>query len=73
MTEEYRTKLERTRDNLKQAQRAIQSAQTFIRAAKRFNALNPCERRMLEKNDSSLFDPIDDIQSILNDIEITLK
>lgn len=73
MTEEYKTKLERTRDNLKSAQLALQSAQTFIRAAKRFNALNPNERRLLERHDNGLYDPIDDIQCVLNNIKIALK
>ena len=73
MTEEYRTLLQRTIDNLKEAQRQIQRAQRSIGATKSFKTLNSNERKLLDKVNMSMFDPIDNIQCVVDALNITLK
>lgn len=63
----------RTLDNLKQAQKQLQRVQSSIGAAKSFNALTGSERKILDKVKLGLFDPYDNIQSVIDAINIQLK
>lgn len=73
MTEEYRNLLQRTKDNLKQAQLALQRAQFYIDAAKSFHALSPSERKIVDKIKINLVDPIEEIECVVNSLNIQLK
>lgn len=73
MTEEYRNLCQRTRDNLIEAKLQIQRAQSSIKAAKSFNALNSHERKLLDRAIMSMYDPIDNIQCVIDSLRITLK
>lgn len=73
MTEEYRTLCQRTLDNLKEAQRNIQRAQSHINAAKSFHAISGNERKLLDKVIMSLYEPYDNIQCVVEAIKILLK
>ncbi len=73
MTEEYRNLCQRTLDNLREAQRSIQRAQSSIGAAKSFLALNGNENKLLDKVKLSLFEPYDNIQCVIDALKILLK
>lgn len=73
MTEEYRNQCQRTLDNLKEAQRAIQRAQSCIGAAKSFHALNGNENKLLDRVKLSLYEPYDNIQCVVDALNILLK
>lgn len=73
MTEEYRNLCQRTRDNLKQAQLSLQRAQSCISTAKSFHIISGAERKLLDKVRINLVDPIDNIQSVVDALNIQLK
>lgn len=73
MTEEYKNLCQRTKDNLKQAQMSLQRAQSCISAAQSFHVLSVSERKLLAKVKINLVDPIDNIQSVVDALNIQLK
>ncbi len=73
MTEEYRNNCQRTVENLAQAQRCLQQAQTYIGFAIKCNTLNGNERKILGRVKVNLVDPIDEIEVVRNAINIQLK
>lgn len=73
MDEEYRTAVQRTLDNLHEAQRSIQRTQSYIGTAIKFHALNGSERKLMNEVKLGLINPHDKIQQVIDALKISLK
>lgn len=71
--DEYRNLCRRTIDNLRQAQLQLQAAQRYIGNAKMFRVLNGSERRILNRTQVNLVDPIENIEGVINSVKIQLR
>lgn len=66
-------KIRKTVEFLRKAQLNIQTAQTFMKFAKRQCMLNGIERRLLDRVDLDLMEAIDQIEVVRNAQEIAIK
>lgn len=73
MSEEYRNLCQRTIDNLKQAQLQLQGAQRYIGNAKGFHVLSGSERKILDREQVNLVDPIEAIEGVIKSIKIAMR
>lgn len=73
MSEEYRNLCQRTIDNLKQAQLQLQRAQRYIGNAKGFHVLSGPERKILDREQVNLVDPIEAIEGVIKSIKIAMR
>lgn len=73
MKEEYQPLCQRTIEHLKQAQIQLQASQRSIGTAIRFNAINGNERKLLSRVKIDLVDPIEQIESVIIALKISIQ